>query len=223
MSLIYTPHTFSRASKRQALEILHENITPDRDFYLLLIGAALLAIGAIFLDSIPVLIASMIVAPLAYPILGLGLSIASNDWRLARQSFSILLTAFIMAFLLAVIVTKLFGHTRVDNIFISFTPNRVLATGIALVAGFIASYGLVRPKVSNAITGVAIAVSLMPPLVASGIEFSSRRIALAKDALILFLLNVIGIVVASIVVFLVLGVAREHRIFREKQMQIGEH
>jgi uncharacterized hydrophobic protein (TIGR00271 family) len=211
MSLLYEPHPFTRESKQAALTALLDTITPDRDYYLLLVGAALLAIGGIFLDSIPVLVASMIVAPLAMPILGLGLGIASRSWRLTYRSIMILAVSFILALGMAMITTKAFGHTRVDNLFISFTPNRYLATAIAIIAGCIAAYGLVRPKVNSAITGVAIAVSLMPPLVATGIEYASNRPTLATDALILFGLNVVGILVASAVVFKLLGVAREYR------------
>jgi len=93
----------------------------------------------------------------------------------------------------------------------SFSPNPYLATGIALVAGAIAAYGLSRPKVSNAITGVAIAVSLMPPLVATGIELSSGNVLLARQAFGLFTLNVVGILIASTIVFTILGIGREYR------------
>lgn len=210
MSLIYSPRPFTRESKQEALKILLDNTTPDRDFYLLLISAALLSIGGIFLDSVPVLIASMIVAPLAMPILSLGLGIASRNWQQIYRSFSILIVSFILAFGLSMVITKILGDIRVDNIFISFTPNRYLATMVAIVAGCIAAYGLVRPKVNSAITGVAIAVSLMPPLVATGIEYISNRPELALDALILFGLNVAGILVGSIITFIALGVATEY-------------
>jgi uncharacterized hydrophobic protein (TIGR00271 family) len=215
MSLLYDPRPFTGESKRQAIATLLDNIVPDRDFYLLLVGAVLLATGGIFLDSVPVLIASMIVAPLAYPILGLGLGLASRDWRLIRQSSAILIAAFMIILGLTILVTMVFGHVRIDNIFISFTPNRFLAAGIAIIAGCIAAYGLVRPKVSEAMTGIAIAVSLMPPLVATGIELASRKNALAKDAMILFLLNVAGILAASIFVFTLLGITREYHSLRD--------
>src|SRR5690348_2358508 len=124
MSLIYQPHPFDETSKQHAVEALLDNITPDRDYYMLLICAALLAIGAIFMDSIPGLIASMIVAPLAMPILGLGLGIASGSWRLVRNAFAVLAMSFVIAFGLGLVITKIFGSIRVDNTFISFSPNR---------------------------------------------------------------------------------------------------
>jgi uncharacterized hydrophobic protein (TIGR00271 family) len=157
----------------------------------------------------------MIVAPLAYPILGLGLGIAGRSWQLFSRSLAIVAAAFAIAFTLAILITIVFGSIRVDNTFISFTSNRYLATGIAIIAGAIAAYGLLRPKVSNAITGVAIAVSLMPPLVATGIELTSNKPTLAGEAFMLFSLNVAGILVASTFVFIVLHIGQEYRLRKD--------
>jgi uncharacterized membrane protein len=81
---------------------------------------------------------------------------------------------------------------------------------VAIVSGAIASYALVKPKVVGAVTGVAIAVSLMPPLVATGIGLAPGG-ATAADAFVLFLLNVAGILVASVAVFSWLGLGRAYR------------
>ena len=65
MSFLYISKPYSKESKQQAVELLLENTVPDRDFYLLVLSAIILAACGILIDSIPVLIASMIVAPLA--------------------------------------------------------------------------------------------------------------------------------------------------------------
>ena len=175
-SLLYVTRPFSEDSKRRAVAELSDNTIPDRDFYLLVIGAVLLALCGIFLDSIAVLIASMIVAPLAYPILGLGLGIVAGDARLIVRTFLMLIVSLLIAIAGAALLTALFGHVRIDPIFISFESNLYLATVIALIAGFIAAYGLVRSKVGGAMTGIGIAVSLMPPLVATGIWDFAKHI-----------------------------------------------
>ena len=63
MKLIYAPRPFLREDRQRAIRDLLENVVPDRDFYILVIGAIVLAACGILTDSIPVLIASMIVAP----------------------------------------------------------------------------------------------------------------------------------------------------------------
>lgn len=207
---------FSFGSKNkqqhQALDALLDNATHSRDYYVLLVGSILLAIGGIFADSIPVLIASMIVAPLAYPILGLGLAITIRNTKLFGKITLLFLASCALTLALALIATYLFSGERANDVYISFTENRYLAIVVAIVAGAIAAYGTLRSKVASAITGVAIAVSLMPPLVASGIGFASGNTVLMNEALILFILNVLGILFASTTVFSLFGLRSSYRV-----------
>ena len=210
MSLIFTSRSFSPESKRDAIATLLDNTVPDRDFYLLVIGAVVLAVSAIFIDSIAVLIASMIVAPLAYPILGLGLGIIVFDLRLILRCVFMLGISLGIAILFSYIATFFFGHVRIDPVFISFESNLYFATIIALISGFIAAYGLVRTKVGGAMTGIGIAVSLMPPLVMTGISLADRMFATVSPwhTFLVFLLNVLGILVGSMITFALLGFRR---------------
>ena len=211
MNTLFTPRPFTSANRQRAITEVLENTVPDRDFYLLVLGAVAFAICAIFTDSIATLIASMIVAPLAYPILGLALSIIAGDLRLAARSIGMLIISLIAAIALAWLATMAFGHVRVDPVMISFGGNLYIATIIALLAGAIAAYGLVRTKVGGAMTGIGIAVSLMPPLVATGIAIADGDSALASQAFTIFLLNVIGIMAASALVFGLFGLRKEYK------------
>jgi len=213
MSLIrnlFVKHDRKQA-KRRAIEDLVDTASHSKDFYVLLVGAVILAIGGIFADSVPVLIASMIVAPLAYPILAIGLGITVGDLRLVGRVAALFGLSCIIALGLAMLAATLFDADRVKDVYITFTGNRYLAVVVAVVAGGIAAYGMIRPKVASVITGVAIAVSLMPPLVATGIGYASGDRVLAADAAILFLLNIVGILLASIAVFTILGMRGEYK------------
>ena len=212
MSYVYTSRPYRDEEKQSAIKELLHNTAPDRDFYLLLMGAVLLAVFGIFLDSIPVLIASMIVAPLAYPILGLGLGIVVRDWRIIVRSFGTLLLSSCIAIVVAAVVTFFFGGIRVDPVFISFESNLYVAIAIALIAGFIAAYGLMRPKVGGAMTGIGIAVSLMPPLVATGIGFADVNSFPPALTFLVFLLNVGGILLGSMFTFIFMGF---HGVYRQ--------
>ena len=213
MSLFYTPRPYSRENKQRAVSDLLENTAPDRDFYLLVIGAIILAACGILIDSIPVLIASMIVAPLAYPILSLGLAITSGDGKLFLRALSMLVISIFLATvvggLLSLFVKSYFDVA--ERVLISFFPNIFFDLLIAVVSGAIAVYGLVRPKVGAAMTGIGIAVSLMPPLVATGIGLFDPVNNLAVRAGSIFLLNVFGILAGSMFAFTVFGIHREHQ------------
>lgn len=203
--------------KQDAIANIVDGAKRDNDYYVLLIGSICIAIGAIFTDSIAVLIASMIVAPLASPILALGLSIAVGSKKLALKASVMLAYSCIIALAIATIVTLLFGKDRTADRYISFDSNHVIAVAVAVVSGVIAAYGTIKPKVSGAITGVAIAVSLMPPLVAVGINFTAGDKSQGFQAGLLFLLNVVGILLASIITYACFRMRQEYRIYDKEQ------
>lgn len=215
MLFFYQPRPYTEEEKRRAVAGLRENATPDRDYYLLVVGAVVLAASGILLDSIPVLIASMIVAPLAQPILALGLSIPARDGTLFRRSLSTLVVSMFLAVVIGSIFSLLVTNHLdvVERTLISFFPNAFFDLTIAVVSGVIAAYGLMRPKVGAAMTGIGIGVSLLPPLVATGIGLLDPTNDLASRAATIFLLNVTGILVGSICAFVAFGL---HRIKRNK-------
>ena len=216
MSYLYISRPYTDEEKRGAIKIVLQHAVPDRDFYLLVCGAVLLALSGIFADSIAVLIASMIVAPLAYPILGIALGLVVADFRLVARACVMLGLSLVIAVGLAAIVTYFFGHIRLQPQFISFESNLTIATFIALISGFIAAYGLVRMKVGSAMTGIGIAVSLMPPLVATGISIvdpSSFSVSLTFH---IFLLNVGGILIGSMAIFFFMGFSKLYSSSRTK-------
>ncbi len=210
-NLLFRRREYSADSKREAIGRLLANSIPDRDFYFLVIGAVAFALAAIFTDSIAVLIGAMIVAPLAYPILSLGLSLIVFDIRLMIRSFLMLLISLVFSLVFAFLGTLLFGHVRVDPVFISFGGNLWVATAVAIIAGAIAAYGLVRAKVGNAMTGIGIAVSLMPPLVATGVGVADGDFVFAMQTFSIYLVNVLGILIASSIVFATFGLRKEYK------------
>lgn len=208
MKLFYSPRKYTAESKQEAIRALTEQSVPDRDFYILVIGAILLAICGIFLDSIPVLVASMIVAPLATPILAFSLGAVAGDLRLMARSAAMLCAAVLLVFILAVPLSLVMTGTAgigLARVFITFLPNYFFDLAIALLSGAIAAYGLMRPRVGAAMTGIGIAVSLMPPLVGAGIEAALLNTNFAIGAGIVFLLNVAGILAGSSAVFALFG------------------
>lgn len=214
MSFLYAPRPYTKEHKQKAVALLLENAVPDRDFYILVIGAIILAACGILMDSIPVLIASMIVAPLAYPILSLALSILARDGALFGRSVSMISVSIILAIIIGGLFS-LFAKSNfqiTERVLISFFPNIFFDLTIAVVSGAIAAYGLIRSKVGGAMMGIGVAVSLMPPLVAAGIGLFDPVNDLAIRAGSIFLLNVGGILAGSMLVFLMFGLHKEYRV-----------
>jgi uncharacterized membrane protein len=73
----------------------------------------------------------------------------------------------------------------------------------AIATGFAGAVGLARRDVSDVLPGVAVAISLVPPLAVVGICLGQRQPALALGAFVLFASNVLAMVLAGMLTFTV--------------------
>ena len=72
---------------------------------------------------------------------------------------------------------------------------------ISIIAGLAASFALINPKLNESLPGIAISVALIPPLAVIGIGVAYLNWYVISNALILFLINIGGIIFASMLVF----------------------
>jgi uncharacterized membrane protein len=96
------------------------------------------------------------------------------------------------------------------------TSPGLLDLGVALSAGAAGAYVAARRTGSDALPGVAIAVSLVPPLATVGICLELGRPSDAAGALLLFTTNFAAITVAACVVFVLSGAAPSREMLRER-------
>lgn len=82
---------------------------------------------------------------------------------------------------------------------------------IAVATGVAGALGTARKDVGDVLPGVAIAISLVPPLAVVGVAAQDGQGSLALGALLLFVTNLVALVAAGTVVFTALGYAREAR------------
>ena len=79
------------------------------------------------------------------------------------------------------------------------TP-RLVDLVAALATGSVGSVALARPDISDTVPGVAIAISLVPPLAVAGLTLQSGAPGQCLGALLLFATNVAAILASGIVV-----------------------
>jgi uncharacterized hydrophobic protein (TIGR00271 family) len=145
----------------------------------------------------------MLIAPILYPLLSLALGLVLVDIMLALRSLRTLVVSSAMSVFIAFVVTVLLNPTTIEftsQILARAEPS-VLYFVVACVSGFAASYALVHANINETLPGVAISVALLPPLAVFGIGLAALEWHVAFGAGMLFLLNVSGIIVASMLAF----------------------
>jgi uncharacterized hydrophobic protein (TIGR00271 family) len=177
---------------------------------LLILSAVIIAAG-LLLNNSAIVIGGMLVTPVLIPILlvSLGLVVGEigalkTEGVLMAKSFSII---FLISFMSAIVFGLSPGTQIIENTFRA----AVLYFLVAFAAGVAATFAMVRKEIAEVLPGIAIAVSLVPPLSLVGIWLSVLNLEFARFYFSIFLFNLVGIVLGSFVVFSILKFHRAEK------------
>ncbi|HDQ16724.1 MAG TPA: DUF389 domain-containing protein [Candidatus Vogelbacteria bacterium] len=204
--------------------VVKELLTESRessDFYLLLgLASAITALG-LLADSVIVIIGGMLVAPLLFPILGLSLSLVTSS-RLGVEKFlKMIIRSVLLVVLASVVVALLFGHvdSKEHYILMEGVESNLIYFLVAFSAGSAAAFSWIRQGLSATLPGVAVAVSLVPPLSSFGVSLVSLSIGTSLNSLSMFVINLLGIILSAMVIFSISGFSN---LQREEEERITE-
>jgi len=182
------------------------------NFFVLLLLATVIATYGLILNSTATVIGAMIVAPLMGPIMATAAAVVMGSTLRAARSLALVVVGVISVIALSMAITWL-----VPDIAISFTENGELASrttpGLvvlltALASGAAGAFITMREEISDSMGGVAIAISLVPPLCVVGIALRLGEWGPATGAFMLFLTNFLAILLAGGITFVLGGLGR---------------
>lgn len=195
-------------------------------FWLLLCLAAVIAAAGVVGDSTATVIGAMIVAPLMTPILGTVLAVVLLDrTNLARSIALVVAGAAAVIAIGWVVGLAVAPHiaAEVNSQVAARVHPRLIDLVAALATGAVGAIALARSDISDTLPGVAIAISLVPPLAVVGLTLESGATDEALGALLLFGTNVAAILLSGVVVMAIYRVSghatvtspKDHRRRRE--------
>lgn len=184
-------------------------------FFTLMVFASVIASMGVITDSTAVVIGAMLIAPLMTPLMGMAISLVMG-WpnRLvisALVAFSGIALAILVGVLAGVWAPTVID-TAVNTQIVARSSPTLLDLVIAVAAGAAGAYGLSRPDVSDSLPGVAIAISLVPPLAVVGISYSQGDWSSGNGALLLFSTNMIAILIVGGLTFVLTGITPISRV-----------
>ncbi|WP_243057149.1 DUF389 domain-containing protein [Nocardioides sp. SR21] len=176
-------------------------------FWAMLVLSSIIASAGVLGDSTATVIGAMIIAPLSTPIMGiaLGIVLGHRNGSLVYVTLgAVVVVAIGVAFSLAVPQDiSLLGNSQIS----SRTSPGLADLAAAIATGFAGSIALSRRDVAAVLPGVAIAISLVPPLAVVGVCLGQGAPDLALGALVLFLSNLLAMVAAGVLIFATLNPA----------------
>ncbi|GAA4399694.1 DUF389 domain-containing protein [Fodinibacter luteus] len=178
-------------------------------FWTMLVLSATIATAGVLADSTATVIGAMIIAPLSTPIMGIALGIVKRE-RMRAGRFVVAggVVVVLLGALAALVVPggiDLLANSQITG----RTSPTVLDLVAAIATGFAGAVALSRRDVAAVLPGVAIAISLVPPLAVVGVCLGEGAVGLALGALLLFVSNLVALVLAGTVLFAALGYSAE--------------
>jgi uncharacterized hydrophobic protein (TIGR00271 family) len=193
-----------REKEKQDLDVyavLSEGARPTIDYYILTVLSCIIATVGLIQGSTAVIIGAMIIAPLMTPILAFSLGVIWGDLFLFRVSLSSIFKGTFWAVAISSAIAFIIPLSDYLSEILSRTHPSVFDVTVALASGIVGAYGYANKRISNSLTGIAIAVALMPPLCTIGIGLGNRDLQVAGGAALLFAINLVSIGLAGAVVF----------------------
>ena len=199
---------------------LHRAARPSTDFFVMILLSAVISILGLLLNSTAVIIGAMLVAPLMSPVLSMSMSLVQGNLRLLGTATESTLKGAALAIAVSAAITAISPLQLPTAEILGRTHPTLLDLVVALAAGAAAGYAVSREDVSAALSGVAIAVALMPPLGVVGYGATTQQPGIAGGAALLFIANLSAILLAAALIFLLLGF-RPTRAERQRRLQRG--
>lgn len=179
-----------------------ENFQIDQDLILLNIISSFVAVFGLKINSVYILIGSMLISPFFDPIISSMVFFVSNNFKDLFQSLKtlliLLLTAIISSLALWFLL-NLFGELDTFNYLL---PNITLVDTfiVALLMGIVGTLLWIWPNVSNAGVGISIAISLVPPIANFTAGLVMNQYSLALQHLSILALNLLGIFLGAFII-----------------------
>ena len=208
------------SAERSGFVTIDEPLRQYSSFFLRLVIATVIATAGIAADSATTIIGAMLVAPLMSPMLGTALAAAIGRPRRTIATFGLTLVGMAVVFVVSIGVTAIIPvdvDLSTNSQVLARTSPRLVDLIIALAAGLMAALASLRRDIPDAVPGIAISASIVPPLCVVGAAFYEGVPGSALGALLLFITNYVAIQITGAAVFLLAGLGtREFSVMEGK-------
>lgn len=201
---------FKSASEKrfkELFQILRQDSKISFTYLVLMIISTLLATFGLFANSAAVIIGAMLVAPLMTPIVSISMGLLRGDTKIILDSLIKIAVGVALAIVASSVLTFMLPTFEITSEMRARIDPTLLDLGIAMLSGVAAAFSKSFKEIAQNLAGVAIAVALVPPLAVAGIGLGYLNIYAFLGAFLLFFTNLVGIIIAAVITFQLLGFA----------------
>jgi len=213
--------------QKKTIEMLMAESRADTDFYMFLAGSSMVATLGLVLNNPVVIIGGMLVAPLLFPILSLGMGVVTSSSEAIARAVKIIGKSVSVVLVVSFLIAFLFGNDKlISSTVITSSTANLEYFFVAFISGIVGAFAWVKQD-TNTLPGVAVSVSLLPPLSALAIGISIMNKSIISGAMTLFIINLIGITLASIGIFSLFGFSQmqkeQKKMVKKEEKELNNH
>ena len=174
------------------------------DYIFMIVMATLLCILGFVMESETIIIGAMVVSPLLNPIVAFGASVIRKDKRNILRLLIIIIFGLLIGIVLSILISLIWSSDLSQSELVSKMQGQPFVYFlVAIISGMVAIWCFYWPKATQAVTGIAIAIALIPPVAILGIGIAANHKIVPTAALIVGL-NILGIFIGAMIVLLFL-------------------
>jgi uncharacterized hydrophobic protein (TIGR00341 family) len=196
----------SRSTTREELyDQIEKGARLDINYLLLVFLSTIVAAIGLIEDNVAVVVGAMVIAPLLGPNIALAFATSLGDGALFWRSLKTNLSGLALALLIALAIGLIWPVNLDNRELMARTDVGMDNVALALASGAAAVLSLAT-GLSSALVGVMVAVALLPPTATLGMMLGSGQTTHAIGAALLLAVNIVCVILAAKIIFLVKGV-----------------
>jgi len=193
----------TKTAQYKTITELYQRSQPSSAYYTLLLLSSFIIASGLLLGNSAIVIGGMLVTPVLTPILLIALALSVGEPRSLKNASLLVLKSAGIIMVVGFVMALIFGSLRDASLFLFENSLRggILYFVVALVSGVAATFAWVRKETAEILPGIAVSVSLVPPLSLLGIGLSGLEFQTARFGFLIFIFNLVGVIVGSMLVF----------------------
>lgn len=195
----------TQQEQREAQTNVEAAAATSVEYLFFIILSAVVATLGLITNSAPVIIGAMVIAPLMNPVMGISMGVVRGDLPLLARGLRTLGLGLVVGLSVAMLSAWVLPSIELTTEMLGRIRPTIYDLFIGMGAGAAGALAQARRSVAGALPGVAIAVSLMPPLCVTGIGLALGQLPVFYGSMLLWTANLAAINLAAIAIFLMLG------------------
>lgn len=210
----------SASGKKYLFDSVFSQTQLSRHYIVSLTFSTIITTLGLITNNTAVVIGAMLISPLFWPVLGIALGIITTRKNILKDAaISFAASVVIVLFFSTLITLVLPIDDLTQEITARINPT-IIDLFIALAASILGVFALYYPSISSTAAGVAISISLLPPLCVVGIGVANLSTQIVGKSLLLFGTNIGAIVFMGVIVLYLLKI-RPKKVEEEVRFKYG--